>query len=63
MIGNSAYTNAPALPNPATDARDIAAALGRLGFAVTMIDDAGFDRYGGAERDGVNQQYRCQCRP
>lgn len=44
VIGNSAYKNVPALPNPANDAGDVAAALKRLGFAVTLITDAPFDQ-------------------
>jgi len=43
VIGNSAYRNVPALPNPANDAGDIAAALTRLGFAVNLITNASFD--------------------
>jgi hypothetical protein len=43
VIGNSAYRNVPALPNPANDAGDVAAALKRLGFAVTLITNASFD--------------------
>jgi uncharacterized caspase-like protein len=43
VIGNSAYRNVPALPNPANDAGDVAAALNRLGFAVTIINNASFD--------------------
>jgi hypothetical protein len=43
VIGNSAYRNAPALPNPPNDAGDLAAALNRLGFAVTLVTDASFD--------------------
>ena len=35
--------NVPALPNPANDAGDIAAALKRLGFAVTLITNGSFD--------------------
>jgi Caspase domain len=34
VIGNSAYRNTPALPNPRNDAAAIAEALSRLGFAV-----------------------------
>jgi uncharacterized caspase-like protein len=34
VIGNSTYTNAPALPNPRNDAADMAAALRQLGFRV-----------------------------
>src|SRR4051812_30731374 len=36
VIGNGAYENAPALANPANDAEDISAALGRLGFMVLV---------------------------
>jgi hypothetical protein len=43
VIGNSAYRNVPALPNPPNDASDLAAALNRLGFVVTLITDASFD--------------------
>src|ERR1700676_4029812 len=42
VIGNSAYRNVQALPNPPNDAGDLAAALNRLGFAVTLITDASF---------------------
>jgi hypothetical protein len=44
VIGNSAYRNVPALPNPANDAGDVAAAFKRLGFAVTLITDASFEQ-------------------
>jgi uncharacterized caspase-like protein len=44
VIGNGAYKHVAALPNPATDARDIAASLGRLEFTVTTVTDAGFDQ-------------------
>jgi Caspase domain len=43
VIGNSAYKNVPALPNPANDAADIAAALTPLGFTVALITNASFD--------------------
>jgi len=36
IIGNSEYANAPRLPNAANDARDLAAALGKLGFQVDL---------------------------
>ncbi len=39
VIGNSAYQHAPVLPNPKNDAEDMAAALGRLGFDVTILRD------------------------
>ena len=41
VVGNGAYTHAGRLPNPANDASDVAAALGRLGFEVTVSQDAG----------------------
>ncbi len=43
VIGNGAYRNVPVLPNPANDAGDVAAALKRLGFAVTLIANGTFD--------------------
>ena len=43
VIGNGAYRNVPALLNPPNDASDIAAALKRLGFTVTLATNAGFD--------------------
>jgi uncharacterized caspase-like protein len=47
VIGNAAYENAPALVNPANDARDMCAALGRLDFKtlchVNVRDRAEFD--------------------
>jgi formylglycine-generating enzyme required for sulfatase activity len=39
VIGNSAYENAPQLPNPVRDAKAIAEALERLGFGVTHHDN------------------------
>ena len=39
VIGNSAYTNAPALTNPKNDAEDMAAALKALGFTVILGTD------------------------
>ena len=44
VIGNSAYVHADPLPNPANDAADVSAALERLGFEVTRVNDA--DRAG-----------------
>jgi hypothetical protein len=44
VIGNSSYRNVPTLPNPANDGADIAAALNRLGFAVTLLTNASFDQ-------------------
>ena len=42
VIGNAAYAHAPALANPLNDAADVGAALERLGFSVTRIDNAGY---------------------
>lgn len=36
VIGNSSYTQVPALDNPANDASDIAASLERIGFEVSL---------------------------
>jgi len=41
VIGNAAYKHAPALANPANDARAVAAALQRLNFEVTSGFDLG----------------------
>jgi uncharacterized caspase-like protein len=46
VIGNGAYRNAPQLPNPANDARDVADALKRLDFETIVgldLDRAGMD--------------------
>jgi hypothetical protein len=43
VIGNGAYRNVPALTNPTNDAKDVAAAFERLGFAVRAISDATYD--------------------
>ena len=43
VIGNSAYEHVPDLPNPPKDAADVGAALERLGFAVTSVDDADYN--------------------
>ncbi|MGH6922906.1 MAG: caspase family protein [Propylenella sp.] len=42
VIGNSAYENAPLLPNPKNDAADVAAMLEQLGFDVTLLTDQGY---------------------
>ena len=39
VIGNGAYQNVPALTNPPNDAADVAAALGRMGYSVTLVKD------------------------
>jgi hypothetical protein len=43
VIGNSAYQNAPFLPNPANDGADLSASLGRLGFDVKTLTSARYD--------------------
>jgi Caspase domain len=43
VIGNSEYRNAPRLPNPVNDARDVAAAFERLGFSVKLLSDGSYD--------------------
>ncbi|MBR1179478.1 caspase family protein [Bradyrhizobium sp. KB893862 SZCCT0404] len=43
VIGNGAYRNVPVLLNPPNDANDIAAALKRLGFTVSLATNASFD--------------------
>ena len=43
VIGNSVYDHVPALPNPINDATDIGATLGRLGFAVTQLENVKYE--------------------
>jgi len=46
VVGNSAYTHAPALPNPVNDAADMAAALKEIGITVILgldLDKPAFD--------------------
>jgi len=50
VAGNSAYRNVPELPNPANDAGDVAAALNRLGFSVTLIANASFEEMARSDR-------------
>ena len=40
VIGNASYAHAPSLANPLNDATDMGAALDRLGFSVTRLDNA-----------------------
>ena len=40
VIGNATYAHVPALANPLNDAKDVGAALDRLGFAVTRLENA-----------------------
>ncbi|OHE65828.1 MAG: hypothetical protein A2001_11850 [Treponema sp. GWC1_61_84] len=53
VIGNGAYPSTP-LKNPPNDARDMAEALGRLGFKTTLILDADLARMNRAVRDFGN---------
>ena len=50
VIGNGAYADAP-LPNAVNDARDIARALERSGFQVTVLEDANLVTMARALRD------------
>jgi len=50
IIGNSGYSEAP-LKNPVNDATDIAAALGEMGFKVSLVKDADRRRMRLAIRD------------
>ena len=43
VIGNGAYEHVDHLVNPPNDAEDVGATLARLGFAVTPLDNAGFE--------------------
>ena len=43
VIGNGAYRNVAALPNPPSDAEKIGNALERLGFAVTRLQDGTYN--------------------
>ena len=40
VIGNASYAHAPTLANPLNDAADVGAALGRLGFEVTRLENS-----------------------
>ena len=42
VIGNASYAHVSRLANPVNDAADMGAALDRLGFAVTRIEDADY---------------------
>jgi hypothetical protein len=53
VIGNSDYANVP-LKNPANDARDMAAALQKIGFTVTLVVDGEFAAMNRAVRDFGN---------
>lgn len=51
VIGNSAYEHVARLPNPENDAADLAAALEKIGFAVTRKTNLTFDGMRQALRD------------
>ena len=42
VIGNAIYEHAPRLANPLNDAQDVGAALARLGFAVTRLENVNY---------------------
>ena len=42
VVGNMNYAHAPRLANPLNDAQDVGAALGRLGFTVTTLENADY---------------------
>jgi uncharacterized caspase-like protein len=44
VIGNSAYRSVPALSNPLNDARELGDALARLGFSVSRVNNATYDK-------------------
>jgi len=60
VIGNSGYTNVPALPNPANDASDMAASLERLGFTVRRIINGTSEDMRLAVRDFLPQTRRAE---
>jgi uncharacterized caspase-like protein len=45
LIGNGAYAHVPKLPNPPNDSADIAVALERLGFSVTLMSDGTYEDF------------------
>lgn len=45
VVGNAQYQSVAALKNPGTDAGDVADSLRRLGFEVTLAQDAGRDMF------------------
>ena len=54
VVGNSTYAHIGRLPNPDNDARDMSAALRRLGFEVTTEFDA--------DRVELTEALRANCR-
>lgn len=55
VVGNSAYSSAPALSNPLNDARDMSAALKAAGFTVVEALDADRRKFDGALRAFADQ--------
>ena len=51
VIGNSSYERLPRLGNPANDAGDLSQSLRRLGFNVTIVTDATFEKFRVALRE------------
>src|SRR5262245_40601 len=51
VIGNSSYERLPRLGNPANDASDLSQSLRRLGFSVTVVTDATFEKFRVALRE------------
>ena len=45
VVGNSDYRKVPKLINPANDAADMAASLGRLGYSVRHLADLDYNRF------------------
>src|SRR5262245_65078062 len=45
VVGNAQYAHTPALPNPRNDAQDVADALRRVGFEVTLGYDLDQTRF------------------
>ena len=47
VIGNAVYEHAPRLANPLNDAKDVGAALSRLGFSVTRLENVNYEEFRG----------------
>ncbi|MBI4274201.1 MAG: caspase family protein [Rhizobiales bacterium] len=60
VIGNGAYRSVPTLPNPPNDAGDVASSLGRLGFNVQRVTDAGYDAMRRALLDFDRKAHRAE---
>jgi len=57
VIGNSAYQAVAPLTNSINDAKDMAAAFGRLGFDVTLADDLTYDGMRRSLQDFANKAH------